>query len=172
MTTTINLLHFNDNPPVFDRNYTFNVKEISGPVKEGVPYSTLLDGVYVHATDLDGGVITYSILDNSCSQDYTIENIFLMSMSGEIMVTALDRELTPDCTLTVRAFDGRHYNSATVTIIVDDVNDNTPYFGDIQQANVTNASIPDPFYRVAAFDDDTGVNGEIIFTHAGPDSDR
>ena len=141
-------------------------------MREGVAYGTLLDGVSIHATDLDGGVITYSIQDNSCSQNYTIENIFLMSISGEIFVTALDRELTPTCTLTVLAFDGRHYNSATVSIIVDDINDNTPYFVDIQQANVTNASSPDPFYRVSAFDDDIGVNGQFIFTHAGPDSDR
>ena len=88
------------------------------------------------------------------------------------MVTALDRELTPTCTLTVRAYDGRQYNSATVTIVVDDVNDNTPYFGDIGQANVTNTSSPDPFYRVSAFDDDIGGNGQLIFIHAGPDSDR
>ncbi|KAI6660904.1 Lefftyrin [Oopsacas minuta] len=170
--TTIYIMHFNDNPPVFDANFTFSVPEIDGPVQAGIDYPPLLQDVFVRATDEDRSVITYSIQNNSCSQDYEIENIFIMSLSGEIIVTALDRELTPTCILTVRASDGENSNTATVTITVLDVNDNTPYFGDIQQANVTNTSISDPFYRVPAFDDDIGVNGLLTYVLAGPDSDR
>ena len=153
-------------------NFTFSVDEISGPVIPGTEYPPLLQGVFVRATDVDGGIITYSIQNNSCSQDYTIQNIMIMSLSGELIITALDRELTPFCTLTVKASDGTNSNTVQVYIIVTDVNDHTPYFGDLQQANVTNASIPDPFYRVPAFDDDSGVNGQLTFVMAGPDSDR
>ena len=171
--TTITILHLNDNPPVFVKdNYTFNVDEISGPVVPGTVYPPQLQGVFVRATDVDGGVITYSIQNNTCSDDYTIENFILSSFSGELLITALDRELTPFCTLTVKASDGTNSNTVQVYIIVNDVNDHTPYFGDLQQANVTNASIPDPFYRVPAFDDDSGVNGQLTFVMAGPDSDR
>ena len=166
-------MHFNDNPPVFVKaNFTFSVEEISGPVVPGTEYPPLLQGVFVRATDVDGGVITYSIQNNTCAQYYTIENIFLSSLSAELTITALDRELTPVCTLTVKASDGTNSNTVQVYIYVIDVNDHTPYFGNIQQANVTNASIPDPFYRVPAFDDDTGVNGQLTFVMAGPDSDR
>ena len=147
------------------------MEEIFGPIVTGTNYPPLLQEV-VDATDDDGGIITYSILENSCSQNYSIENIMLMSLSGELIVTALDRELTPFCDLVVEATDGLQAQNVPVRITVIDRNDHTPYFVDLQQANVSNRTSPATFYTIRAFDDDIGRNAEVSFVLAGPESDR
>ena len=79
--------------------------------------------VKVSATDADkGDSIEYSLIT-------TVDEFSIEPASGNIiLLTALDREVTDRYDLIIHATDGTNVATATVTILVSDVNDNTPKF--------------------------------------------
>ena len=118
-TVTINVNDLNDNAPVITASQNFSIDENSAN-------ATSLGTVV--ATDADVTATTY--------QDWTItggntNNAFAINPStGEITVATsseLDRENTASYSLTITVSDGANTSSAeTVTVNVNDLNDNLP----------------------------------------------
>ena len=142
---TINILDVNDNPPLFDRNYTLSVPE-------DTLTNTLL--VTFNATDVDQGdnsVVEYTLLDNN-SPFVTTNNQLRLNKQ-------LDYEITTVYELTVLANDKGNpplSDTTYVTVYVTDVDDLPPYFETAKYfASVLENSVNTPFTQVLALDDDT-----------------
>ncbi|KAG5343409.1 CAD87 protein, partial [Acromyrmex heyeri] len=122
---TVTVINVNDQDPKFEKElYNASVKENSPP---GTRVTV------VKATDGDEGPfgdVSYSLIGEHAA-DFNIGH-----ETGEITVggaTVLDREVTPEITITVMASDGAHINSrrsTTVPVVVKliDENDNRPIF--------------------------------------------
>ena len=128
-TVTINVKDLNDNAPVITSSQLFSVDENSA---NGASVGTAT------ATDADVTATTY--------QDWKItggntNNAFAIDPStGEITVATssqLDTETTPSYTLSLTVSDGANTSSAeTVTININDLNDNTPIINPSQSFSV------------------------------------
>uniref|UniRef100_A0A8B9RAF9 Protocadherin-related 15b n=1 Tax=Astyanax mexicanus TaxID=7994 RepID=A0A8B9RAF9_ASTMX len=123
----------------------------------------------LQATDRERDPITYSILSGDPGAIIEINQT-----SGLLLLAKmLDRESTDRYTLTITASDGKldGTSTATVDILVTDVNDNDPVFDPLLPHNLTvqeeqaNAFVG----QVKATDPDLGVNGQVryrLLTHA------
>ncbi|XP_026790947.3 protocadherin Fat 4 isoform X2 [Pangasianodon hypophthalmus] len=163
-TGTIHVLvdDVNDNEPVFDDD------EFSTFISEDDPIGTIF--ATITATDKDVGVngqIRYSLEGSNAPFSINETN-------GELFNSgALDRETTGSYSLTVVAHDGNASNSlsssATVRVIVGDVNDNSPqilygpYVANVP-AELTKGSV---VCAVMAKDADEGKNGQLNFSLYG-----
>ena len=81
----------------------------------------------VAATDADGNVVTYSITGGNADGIFTID-----ANTGAISIAAgktLDYESAAQHVLTVTASDGTSSDTGTVTVNVNNLNDNPPVFG-------------------------------------------
>ncbi|XP_032878094.1 protocadherin-16 [Amblyraja radiata] len=161
-TFTIHVTDVNDNPPVFDHSrYKQSIPEVL------YPGSFVLQ---VTARDKDDGIngdIVYGIVNNpeSHSEWFTIDQV-----TGVITTAAtLDYETDPAPTLTVLATDRGHKplsSSVTVTIAIQDVNDNEPVFS----RNFYNTSIKENeppgtcFLQISATDADSGSFGTVTYS--------
>ncbi|XP_078259032.1 protocadherin-16-like [Rhinoraja longicauda] len=161
-TFTIHVTDVNDNPPVFDHSrYRQSIPEVL------YPGSFVLQ---VTARDKDDGIngdIVYSIVNSpeSHSEWFTIDQV-----TGVITTAAtLDYETDPAPTLTVLATDRGNKplsSSVTVTITIQDVNDNEPVFS----RNFYNTSIKENeppgtcFLQIAATDADSGSFGSVTYS--------
>ena len=163
VSTTINVLDANDNPPIFSPDiYTARITEHS---EIGISVTM------VTATDADSGLngeIRYSI------QGGNVQNSFNISeTTGEIRVTAnIDREQISSFRLVIRAIDlgspQQDPDLATVSVTIIDINDNPPVFipdtysTDVREDLQSGFSI----LRVFAFDRDEprNPNSEITYS--------
>ena len=149
-TVTINVNDLNDNTPVITASQNFDINENSA---NGTSVGTVV------ATDADATTTTY--------QDWTItsgdtNNAFAIDpSSGEITVQT-SSELDYDngatsYTLILTVSDGTNTSSAeTVTINVNDINDNTPVITASQSFNIDeNSANATSVGTVAASDADT-----------------
>ena len=156
---TINVMETNDEIPTFlSTSYSVSIFE---DVMAGTEVVT------VTAVDQDpdaAGVITYSLVDNM--------GRFSISSSGGVISTTsgLDREETANYRLTVVATDGgmnpQLTSSVVVSVEVLDRNDNSPRFDDNGPILMTipeDAAVGSTILHLSARDDDTGLNGEIVF---------
>ncbi|XP_019956840.2 protocadherin-23 [Paralichthys olivaceus] len=155
------LLDQNDNIPSFRR------KSYHASVSEGLPVGA--EVLRVSAFDPDegsNGDITYSLTEDSSQGAFSVD-----ASSGVILTTrALDRESRAQYTLRAVATDGCTQgplsSMVSVTIQVEDVNDNVP----VCDQNPVNAwismrTLPNQIVTtVTARDDDQGENGTIQFT--------
>lgn len=161
------LLDQNDNAPSFSR------KSYQASVSEGLPPGA---GVLrVRASDPDegpNGHVTYSLTEDSSHGAFSVD-----SLTGAIRTTrSLDRESRAQYTLRAVATDGCARGPltsvATVTVQVEDVNDNVP----VCEQNPVNAwvstrTLPNQIVAtVTAKDGDQGENGTILF--ALPDEEN
>lgn len=148
----------NDNAPRFtELIYEARVPENSDPGRNVVK---------VTATDLDSSKIqsplTYS-LDAAGQRYFAID-----ATNGQIRTAneKLDRETNEIVTFFVYAFDGKHRGQALVRVILQDVNDNSPYFpsppyvGYVEENQNPGASV----MVLQAFDLDTGNNAKLVYT--------
>ncbi|XP_066591300.1 cadherin-87A [Prorops nasuta] len=162
---TVTVINVNDQDPKFEK------EAYNATVKENSPPGTHV--TVVKATDGDEGVfgeVSYSLIGDHAA-DFNIGH-----ETGEITVgsaTVLDREITPEITITVMASDGAPVNSrrsTTVPVVVKlmDVDDNRPIFSQHSyRASVAeNLSVnpPAPILQVRAVDHDEGPNGEVYYT--------
>ncbi|CAL1682791.1 unnamed protein product [Lasius platythorax] len=162
---TVTVINVNDQDPKFEKEL------YNATVKENSPPGTRV--IVVKATDGDEGPfgdVSYSLIGEHAA-DFNIGH-----ETGEITVggaTVLDREMTPEITITVMASDGAHVNSrrsTTVPVVVKliDENDNRPIFSQHSyRASVAeNLSVnpPAPILQVRAVDQDEGTNGEVWYT--------
>ncbi|KAM9052160.1 protocadherin-15 [Megaptera novaeangliae] len=118
----------------------------------------------LQATDREGDLITYAI-ENGDPQ-----RVFNLSETTGILTLgkALDRESTDRYILIVTASDGRPdgTSTATVNVVVTDVNDNAPVFDPYLLRNLSvveeeaNAFVG----QVRATDPDAGINGQVHYS--------
>lgn len=155
------LLDVNDCPP------TFTSQKVTY-IQENTPVDTVVFAV--HASDSDSGPNSYV--------EYSLRGPFSNKFSvgtidGDVrLVGELDREELSNYTLTVVATDkGEPPLSSTmdVTMLVLDVNDNTPSFSqniydiEIEENTLTGTDV----IQVFATDADEGTNGQIRFSISG-----
>ncbi|XP_030594964.1 protocadherin Fat 4 [Archocentrus centrarchus] len=155
------LLDVNDCPPTFtSQKMTY--------IQENTPVDTVV--FTAQATDADSGPNSYV--------EYSLKGLFgnkfsIGTIDGDVrLVGELDREELSNYTLTVVATDkGEPPLSSTmdVTMLVLDVNDNTPSFSqniydiEIEENTLTGTDV----IQVFASDADDGTNGQIRFSISG-----
>uniref|UniRef100_A0A8C7U8V0 Protocadherin-16 n=1 Tax=Oncorhynchus mykiss TaxID=8022 RepID=A0A8C7U8V0_ONCMY len=164
-TVEVTLLDVNDHSPQFTSpSYTTDLSE-------DVPIGSLV--LEVSATDLDQGSnsqVLYFLSRGS-------QGMFIIDQHTGHVITAapLDRERTALYTFDVCAIDSSpaspRNSTATVTVYVQDVNDNAPFF--IQDPLVINISASNvSSHRVLstmrAEDRDFGANGSLFYRFASP----
>ncbi|XP_022091610.1 protocadherin Fat 4-like isoform X2 [Acanthaster planci] len=162
MDIVIEVLDINDNNPIFV------LDSYHSSLPEDVPVG--LEFLQVSATDADEGInaeLRFSIFNGNYDSDFTID-----PTSGVLSVAnPLDRERRLSYSLVVRAQDsgdGLRIASTTVTITVQDINDNapeflTPYTPRIQENNQLGALVT----QVSATDEDEGTNGRLTYSIEG-----
>ncbi|XP_039627581.1 protocadherin-15b isoform X1 [Polypterus senegalus] len=146
----------NQSPPRFPQ-FMYSL-EVSEAMRIG---AILLN---LQATDREGDQITYRIQNGDPQQ------VFNLTQSSGILLLrqSLDRESTDRYILIVTAADGRPdgTSTATVNIVVTDVNDNDPIFDVLLPKNFTvqeeeaNAFVG----QVKATDPDAGLNGQVRYS--------
>ncbi|XP_077987032.1 protocadherin Fat 4-like isoform X2 [Glandiceps talaboti] len=162
----VNLLPSNDNLPVFSAaNYPQNIPEDTMVDTELFDLSTV-------ASDDDKAphdIIKYSKV--SATPPSGLSKFALDPLSGKLnLISPLDRETVDNYELIVKVVDGGGESAtATLTLTVDDVNDNTPecqdYAFNVEQLEFDTYQA---FIAVAASDlmcsdPDLGVNGELEY---------
>uniref|UniRef100_A0A8C2Q903 Protocadherin Fat 4 n=1 Tax=Cyprinus carpio TaxID=7962 RepID=A0A8C2Q903_CYPCA len=158
---SIILLDVNDCPPTFTSQKT-------AYIQENTPVDTLV--FRAQASDADSGpnsYVEYS-LKGPFGNKFSIGNID----GGVTLVGELDREEMANYSLTIVATDKGEpplSSSMEVTMMVLDVNDNTPSFSqniydiEIEENTLSGTDI----LQVFASDADEGTNGQIRFSIAG-----
>ncbi|XP_066519595.1 protocadherin-15b isoform X2 [Hoplias malabaricus] len=145
----------NQSPPRFPQ--LLYSLEISEAMRTG---ATLLN---LQATDRERDPITYSILSGDPGA------IFELNQTSGLLLLAkmLDRESMDHYLLTVTASDGKPdgTSTATVDILVTDVNDNDPVFDPLLPQNLTVQEEHANIFvgQVKATDPDLGVNGQVRY---------
>uniref|UniRef100_A0A8C7Q869 Protocadherin-15 n=1 Tax=Oncorhynchus mykiss TaxID=8022 RepID=A0A8C7Q869_ONCMY len=145
----------NQSPPRFPR-FLYSL-EVSEAMRTG---ATLL---HLQAKDRERDPITYSI------QSGDSHHLFELSRTSGLLVLGkpLDRETEDRYTLVVTASDGHPEgtSTATVNVVVTDVNDNDPVFDPLvpQNVTVTEEEANSFVGQVKATDPDVGVNGQVRY---------
>ena len=130
-TTTfiVNVTDINDNTPIITASQSFDIDEASA---NGISVGTV---VFSDADSDAVNAFTWSITGGNTNDAFAIN-----SSTGEITVnlsSELDTETTPSYTLTLTVSDGANTSSAeTVTINVNDLNDNLPIITGSQSFSV------------------------------------
>lgn len=159
MTLLITILDVNEFQPVFYPQYSkINISEMAS-------VGTLI--IRVNATDKDSGKdarIHYKITSGNVNGTFSI-----IETNGTILLQrSLDYEKRSGYQLLVEASDGKFNSTANVSIQVEDVNDNAPYF----TKKLFTATILDDFpigsvvMNVTALDNDSGSNGHVTYSLA------
>ncbi|XP_031549953.1 protocadherin Fat 4-like isoform X4 [Actinia tenebrosa] len=159
----VNVLDVNDNSPAFQGSIPYSVD-----VKEDTMIGDII--LKVNATDSDSGnngTVIYSITGGNGEDRFSIENTTgIITLASE-----LNRETTPQYTLTIQAYDGGSppkTNTTTVIINLLDVNDISPSFS----PRVMNVVVSErtsngvQIAQVTAKDSDIGENSRINYSIA------
>ncbi|XP_072319756.1 protocadherin-23 [Eucyclogobius newberryi] len=167
-TVLCSVLDDNDNPPEFMQS-SFQVS-----LPENLPPGPVHT---VQASDPDlgqNGTIRYSIQETTicfvCSGEDDRGRFTIDSVTGAISATqVLDREETPNYTLTVLAHDhgpSALSSSTQIHIVLLDQNDNAPAFPHKAYQASIDEGLPagSAVLRLAASDPDQGPNGEVTYS--------
>ncbi|KAK5904987.1 hypothetical protein CesoFtcFv8_006498 [Champsocephalus esox] len=153
-TLTVIIIDLNDNSPMIPLH-----REIR------VPEDAMIGSVITQVTgnDVDSGpALSYTLHLDANSQ-----GLFgIHRFGGAVSLTGLlDYEERTWYTLTVRSSDSKHQSEANITVLVDDVNDNTPTFTqDLYQVTVSeHLPAGSAVITVTATDRDSGENGNITY---------
>ncbi|XP_069825372.1 protocadherin gamma-B5-like isoform X27 [Dendropsophus ebraccatus] len=160
----INIQDINDNPPMFILNtIRIEMSEYTSPGRR-----FLLQ----NAEDLDIGdnsLISYRL---SANQDFTLGE--KVSTDGSvfpelILEKFLDRETQDKHELILTASDAGNpvqTGTALITIIINDINDNSPVFTqDVYKVSVReNIPVNSTILQISASDEDEGVNAQITYS--------
>lgn len=181
-TVLVQLLDINDNAPFFltDEIIISVPEDFTPNGNEMIPSSTSGSGIgitnrfisNITAVDRDQGInaaLRYSLITGS-------DSFYIDPVSGELYVTIeLDREVQDSYEMEVGVTDmglPPLVNSTSVTVMVIDVNDNTPMFledsysGRVAENQPTLINV----IQLSATDLDIGENAEIAFSIIGEDS--
>ena len=188
-TVTVNVLPINDHAPEFDRDeYTVSVEENSRQDE------IILQAV---AVDLDGSDrVSYSLVSDFNSSEvvaqepgsaelqasgYSEEEITfpfeINNQTGEItLLRTLNYEVLPEWVFTIEARDrGGRLDTATVEIVVEDLNDNAPRFTEhvfevMLLENTTVSRRVPAFSGITATDLDSVSQGRLQYFILGGDN--
>ena len=158
LQVSLSIIDINDNTP------TFPSDSIEISVKENIQPDSIIYGLRAEDGDSgDKGLITYSL--QGTSRFFQVD-----SRSGDVRLTSsLDYESQKRHTFVVRAADSgspSKTSSVQINIVVQDVNDNFPSFGqnvytvDLDEDTTINTR----FLQVTATDMDTGSNGLVTYS--------
>ncbi|XP_051253122.1 protocadherin-16-like [Dicentrarchus labrax] len=164
-TVEVTVMDINDHSPQFQRS------SYTSDISEDVPIGSLV--LEVKAIDLDQGPnsqVLYFLSSGS-------QSMFIIDQNTGRIITAapLDRERTASYTFEVCATDSSPVNprnsTAQVTVYIQDVNDNAPFF--IQDPLIVNISASSVSSRrvlatMRAEDKDFGANGSVFYRFANP----
>lgn len=164
-TVEVTVMDVNDHSPVFQSS------SYTADISEDVPIGSLV--LEVKAIDLDQGSNSHVLYSLSSSS----QSMFIIDQdTGRIITTSpLDREKTASYTFEVCATDSSPVNprnsTAQVTVYIQDVNDNAPFF--IQDPLILNISAGSVSSRrvlatMRAEDKDFGANGSVFYRFANP----
>ena len=110
-TITVNVTDLNDEAPVFTSDSTFTIDENTTAV------TTLV------TTDADANSnVTYSITDGADAAN------FALTSDGVLTISGADYELSETYEVIVTANDGVNTTDQTISVTLEDVNDNAPVF--------------------------------------------
>ncbi|TDH14711.1 hypothetical protein EPR50_G00022900 [Perca flavescens] len=164
-TVEVIVMDINDHSPQFQSS------SYTADISEDVPIGSLV--LEVKAIDQDHGLnsqVMYFLSRGSQSMFIIDEN------TGRIITAApVDRERTASYTFEVCATDSSPANprnsTAQVTVYIQDVNDNAPFF--IQDPLIVNISVSSVSSRqvlatMRAEDKDFGANGSVFYRFANP----
>ncbi|MCJ8739590.1 hypothetical protein PDJAM_G00048940 [Pangasius djambal] len=164
-TVNIVLLDVNDCAPVFELSpYTINVQENLGNLPKNI--------LQVVARDDDYGLNGQTSYTLTGGND---DGSFSLTSSGQLRLEkTLDREIQDHYELIVIAIDSGSPSlsgSATVTVLVDDVNDMVPLFSSSSYHTSISENAPtgSDVMLVNASDGDVGQNGVISYRLSGGD---
>ncbi|XP_078678305.1 protocadherin Fat 4-like [Branchiostoma floridae x Branchiostoma belcheri] len=174
-TVQIEVTGYNEDPPAFGNSVlaTFAADTYSATISEDISLGENVTQVF--ATDPDAGPdgdIYYSITGGNSQGKFYID-----SSTGYIMVNKeLDREATASYVLIATATDGgtapTRSATATVSVTVADVNDNTPLCVPSIYSNTLAEDSPGGTVvaNIACSDIDDGVNSQLTYTIMSGDS--
>ena len=153
----ITIIDVNDNIPTFTGRYTVDVDE---DLKVGSVVKRVI------AVDRDENPnLVYSFSDGTFSQ--SVFNID--GFTGDVTLRkSLDYELTRYHLLYINVTDGTYQSQTTLTVDVNDVNDNAPsflsssYHATLSEETAAGTSI----LQVSAEDRDSGTNGDLSYAFA------
>ena len=117
------------------------------------------------AVDADFGnnsIVTYSLLPGEYSGKFAID-----ASSGNItLIEELDHENASEIILRIQATDGEFFTNMNLSIKVEDVNDNYPYFSPSSYSVTVleNITIGRSVITVTAQDKDSGPNGQVTYS--------
>ena len=143
--TTINIVNLNDNSPVFTSNNTFTADENQTSIGT------------ISASDADGDTVTFQVISGS--------NVDIDSSSGVLsFTTAPDYETKSSYAITVSATDGTNSTNKTISISINNLNDNAPVIATnqtflINETTTGESSVSD--YNIAVSDADADGSSPI-----------
>ena len=153
---SVEVVNINNNPPIFsEESYAFTVIE-GQPLRE-----------QVIATDRDEDTITYSAQSG-------LQEMFTINSTSGVITTLpgieLDYETQQLYILTIEATDATFTSTVTVSVAVQDINDNAPFFVNPQYtATLPESSTPgSSIVQVEAEDRDSGSNAVTVYSIADP----
>lgn len=148
-TIKITVTNSNDNTPEIKN------EPYAPEIVENVPVGTTV--ITVVATDADGDTLYFNI--TTPNVPFTIDH-----ETGVITTTGvIDREHKESYTFTVVVSDGKNTDETTVTVTIKDENDNAPVVPDITKMISEGQPKQSVVVTVKATDEDTGVNGEVMY---------
>uniref|UniRef100_A0A336LSR0 CSON015170 protein n=1 Tax=Culicoides sonorensis TaxID=179676 RepID=A0A336LSR0_CULSO len=159
-TIVVRIMDVNDQKPLFGQE-SCNTLLVPENSETGIIHTVL-------AYDMDYGVnseITYSITGGNIGNKFNIN-----SYTGELTVKPLDREQQSRYVLQITAQDRgtpiMYQNTCNLTIIVEDVNDNTPRFEKSSYVVTVSegVSVGHVVVVIKAQDADTGSNGRVYYS--------
>ncbi|XP_071949334.1 protein dachsous-like [Antedon mediterranea] len=163
----INIKDVNDNAPIFlSPSSVLNLSESTPLTRLNIDYATDAD------SSAEYTVQRYEILSGNDEGTFNLSSKSLPNEDTLILdlelVAELDRERVPQYTLVIAAYDGGDpvlSGTTTLTINVEDVNDNAPMFLLTSYSATVNESTPvnTKILSVTAMDLDEGLNGQIVY---------
>ncbi|XP_026678377.1 protein dachsous [Diaphorina citri] len=164
-TLTLNVLDYNDNPPVFSQHFyqaSIPVVCCVSPdsrisVREDTPRGSVI--LKVASAGLIDDMTSYDIISGD-----DLGHFLINSKTGElIIVKDLDRESCDSYKLWISS--GPNSSSALVNIIIEDANDNTPHFLGVETAVTLSEGVPvgHTILRLTATDVDLPPNSDVRF---------
>ncbi|KFO35535.1 protocadherin Fat 4 [Fukomys damarensis] len=160
-----NILDVNDNPPIFSLN------SYSTSLMENLPVGSTV--LVFNVTDADDGInsqLAYSIASGDSLAQFAVDKNGVLKV-----LKALDRESQSFYNLVVQVHDlpqlaaSRFTSTAQVSIILLDVNDNSPAFLSPKLTYIPeNTPIDTVVFKAQASDPDSGPNSYIEYTLLNP----
>ncbi|KAF7988426.1 hypothetical protein HCN44_000999 [Aphidius gifuensis] len=141
----INIVDENDNPPKFEIS-SYNFKFLENTTVGSCPFAIM-------ASDKDeNSKIKYTVISRTDDELFKVDET-----TGAI---CLNKNITDDnilkvFNLTVDAFDGKYHDNTTISITIEDINNNIPVFKDVDDVKIfKNQSVGSVVMTVHATDAD------------------